>query len=329
MITRYDLAKDDARKRDKAYATLIGLAIGDSFGDQARTPENHILHGISMDLYGESSWSTDDTEFMLLTADTLIKTKGSPTVEDVVEQWKKHCFPQSDLGPKGGESEIGAVANLKRGIMPPRSGEENTYHYSDGAAMRIAPVGVACAGDPAEAARIAEIDACISHYRDGIWGAQAIAASVAVAMVDGTVDEIIQAGLDVVPEGTWLRNWMEKGLAICEEAGGVLEKAWDRLHSELFAVYRACTAEAVSEAYAIFKLTEGDFERGIIYSGNFGRDADTVCAIVGAFSGAMHGTKPIRNDWIEKTRHPSGRCLEFTAELDIEQVAEELAQLIR
>ena len=53
---------------DKAYGALAGLAIGDSFGDAARMPENHQRFGITTDFTEESSWSTDDTEFALLTA---------------------------------------------------------------------------------------------------------------------------------------------------------------------------------------------------------------------------------------------------------------------
>jgi ADP-ribosylglycohydrolase len=327
MLKRGDLAKDADLRYDKAFGALIGLAIGDSFGDQARSPENHILYGISRDLYATSSWSTDDTEFALLDAQILIETGGDLTTEAVVEGWKKHVLPQSDLGPKGGESEIAAAENLRKGIMPPYSGSDNSHHWTDGAAMRIAPIGVVCAGDPERAARLAEFDACVSHYRDGIWGAQAVAASIAVAMVDGTVDEIVQAGLNFIPEDSWLGRWMAKAMDIADKAG-TLEKAWDSLHCDLWTFVRCSNAEALSQTYAIFRLTKGDFVDGIIYGGNFGRDADTVAALVGAMSGARNGAKVIPTDWIKKTRHPAGRCLAFTAGLDIADVAQELAKLI-
>ncbi len=328
MLNRKDLAKDAELRYDKAFGALIGLAIGDSFGDQARSPESHTLYGISRDLYATSSWSTDDTEFALLTAQILMEAGGTLTIEAVVEGWKKHVLPQSDLGPKGGESEIGAAENLRRGIRPPYSGSDNPYHWSDGAAMRVAPIGIACAGDPGRAARLAEIDACISHYQDGIWGAQAVAASVAMAMVDGTVEEIVQAGLSFIPEDSWLGRWMAKAMAIVDEAG-TLEKAWDPLHRDLWTFIRCSNAEALAQTYAIFRLTKGDFVDGIIYGGNFGRDADTIAALVGAMAGAMHGAKAIPADWVEKTRRPTGRCLSFTAGLDIADVARKLAVLIK
>jgi ADP-ribosylglycohydrolase len=99
------------------------------------------------------------------------------------------------------------------------------------------------------------------------------------------------------------------------------------LHEKLWTQYRASSAEALSEAFALFRLTSGDFMEGVIQAANFGRDADTLAAIVGALSGAMHGARAIPVDWIEKVRRPAGRCLVFTASLDIEAVSRELAQL--
>ncbi len=283
MITRAELAANAALKRDRAFGCLIGLAIGDSFGDQARSPENHILYGISRDLYATVSWSTDDTEFALLTAQTLIGCRGELTTEAVVEAWRTHILGQGDLGPKGGESEINAARNLQRGILPPYSGMDNSYNESDGAAMRIAPIGIVCAGDPDRAARLAAVDAQISHDRNGIWGAQAIAASVAVAMVGATVDEVVTTGRRYIPDDSWLGRSFDRAMAIVDKARDVWE-AWDPLHQQLWTGYRANNAEAISEVYALYRLTRGDFVDGIIYGGNFGRDADTIAALLGALA---------------------------------------------
>jgi ADP-ribosylglycohydrolase len=76
------------------------------------------------------------------------------------------------------------------------------------------------------------------------------------------------------------------------------------------------------------KLTNGDFKRGIIYSGNFGRDADTISAIVGAISGAMNGMSSIPIEWVDKVRFTTGVCLPFTKGMDIYEVASGLVKLI-
>ena len=327
MISRAQLISNKMLREDRAYGALIGLAIGDSFGDAARTPENHFKFGITMDFDDSASWSTDDTEFAMLTAATLIKAKGELTTAHVVEAWQQHVVTQVEL-KRGGASEMEAATNLRRGLRPPETGKYNAYHMSDGAAMRIAPIGIVCAGDPERAAQLAEIDASISHWRDGIWGAQAVAAGVAVAMVGGTVDEIIDAGLKTAPEDSWFRHTLLKALAIIDKSES-LEAAWTPLHTELATTYKAAVPEAVTEAFAIFKLTNGDFRKGIIYGGNFGRDADTIAAIVGGLSGAMHGAKSIPERWKEKTRFPSGTCLPFAKGLDVHRVACDLAKLIR
>jgi ADP-ribosylglycohydrolase len=320
---------NDEQLYDRAFGSLIGLAIGDSLGDQARSPENHLAYGITRDLLSSSSWSTDDTEFALLVAHELIASQGELTLAGVVDCWEELVLSQDDLGSKGGESEKGALANLRRGILPPRSGSDNSYNDSDGAAMRAAPIGIVCAGDPKRAARLAEIEACVTHYRDGIWGAQAIAAGIAAAMDGAGVDEVLATARQFIPEDSWLGRWFDRAMTIVEESGGDLHKAWMPLHEKLWTHYRASSAEALSEAFALFQLTSGDFMEGVIQAANFGRDSDTLAAIVGALSGAMHGAGAIPPEWIEKVRRPAGRCLIFTASLDIGEVSRELAGLAR
>jgi ADP-ribosylglycohydrolase len=100
------------------------------------------------------------------------------------------------------------------------------------------------------------------------------------------------------------------------------------LHLALWTEYKAVAPEAVAEAFAVFRLVNGDFRRGIIYAGNWGRDSDTIAAIVGALCGATHGRSGIPPEWIAKVRIASGACLPFTKGLDIFAVAEQLAGLI-
>ena len=49
MITREDLAKNSAFRREKAVGAICGLAIGDSLGDAARTQENRANYGFITD----------------------------------------------------------------------------------------------------------------------------------------------------------------------------------------------------------------------------------------------------------------------------------------
>lgn len=313
--------------QDKAAGCLIGLAIGDAFGDAARDPENQFLYGITMDFPEKETGSTDDTEFALLTAEILIRTGGKPAPEDVLAAWKEHVVVQDELR-RGGASEREAAANIRNGIIAPDSGRFNAFSYTDGAAMRAAPAGIVASGNIKRAMELARIDAEISHDRDGIWGAQAVAAAVAVAMESGTLDEILHAAFQCAPPDSWFYHSLKRCFDLLDHYDNKLEKAWMPLHQILRCENKAAVPEAVTSALAIFRLTDGNFEKGILYSGNFGRDSDTIGAVVGAISGALHGLKAIPRDWVDKVRKPSGTCLNFTRGKDLIQMATDLAKLI-
>ena len=327
MITRAELIKNEALCRGRAVGCLVGLAVGDAFGDLGRSDPHRQRYGIITNLYAGAK-STDDTEFAVLTAQTLLDCNGELTLDALLTSWQKYILAQGGLFERGGRPLYGAVENLRRGALPPLSGQDNVLNYDDGAAMRIAPIGVLCAGEPERAAEMAAIEAQISHYQDGIWAAQAVAASVAMAMVGGTTDEIVAAGLAQIPDDSWLGRTMSLAMRICDESGSI-EAAWERLHTELWTPVHAASPEAVPQIYAIFRLTDGDFHRGMFWGGNFGRDADTIAAVIGAMAGARQGINTIPSGWVEKVRQPAGVCLKFAAQRDIVEMAEKLTALMR
>lgn len=70
MLSREEFIQDRSRVFDKVYGALSGIAIGDSFGDAARMQDNRANYQVTTDFNKGASWSTDDTEFALLTAYT-------------------------------------------------------------------------------------------------------------------------------------------------------------------------------------------------------------------------------------------------------------------
>lgn len=327
MIRRDELSRNDIWKKDKALGALAGLAIGDAFGDAGRKPENNQDYGMMADFSKGKAWSTDDTEFALFTAKMLIDHKGNPTSEDFEKGWKQFIIMQDDF-PRGGASEREAANNLKKGLHAPYSGQYSAYSMSDGAAMRISPIGIVCAGEPERAAELAKIDAEVSHYAEGVWAAQAVAAAVAVAMINATDDEIIETALRYIPEGTWLRHNFELMLDLIKKNNYDFYKCWMPLHDDLRCEYKAAVAETVVQAFGVFLLAKNDFRYGMFLAGNFGRDADTLSAIVGALLGARGGTECIPEGWIEKVAYPTGTCLYFTKDYTIRGMAEQLGALI-
>ena len=326
MLTRQEFIQDREKVFDKVYGALSGIAIGDSFGDASRKQENRVNYAVTTDFNKGASWSTDDTEFALLTAKTLIRCHGKLTTEECVKSWMEDVVTQDEY-KRGGASEIEAANNLRKGILPPLSGKFNTYHMSDGSSMRIGPIGVVCAGDPEKAKEFARIESEISHYRDGIWGAQAVAAAVSVAMVDGTMEEILDAAMEAIPEDSWLYYNLNQAYDLLEKKGSLLN-AWMELHDLLWTSSWATTAEAIPSALVCLKAVHDDFRSGVTVAGNFGRDADTIGAVAGVILGAKYGASKMPASWIEKTRFPTGTCLKFTNGIDIRDYAEKITDII-
>lgn len=327
-MTKQELLNNEKLLLDKAYGAMAGLAIGDSFGDASRKPENQLSYGFTADFNKEASWSTDDTEFALLTASILIDCGGKLDDDAMVKGWTDYVIHQNEFN-RGGSSEIEAAINLRRGLRPPFTGQYNAYSHSDGAAMRVAPIGVVCAGDPEKAAAMAEIDARISHHREGVWGAQAVAVAVSLAMVDEDMAGIMKAVNRIVPQDSWFAYSLRRVEEIIEEAKGSILDAWMPLHDELKCSYKAVVPEAVAQAFGVLQLVNSDFRMGVVTAGNFGRDADTIGAIAGAVLGARYGASAIPPRWLEKTRYPSGTCLSFAKGLDLRQVGQDLAGLAK
>ncbi|NQV16091.1 ADP-ribosylglycohydrolase family protein [bacterium] len=326
MSSSEKMTFDRKEYRSRAAGCLIGLAVGDAFGDAARDPENQFLYGITMDWPEKPTFSTDDTEFALLSAEILINSNGKPTPDHVLSAWKEHVLVEDEL-KRGGASEREAARNIRRGLTAPDSGKFNAYSQSDGAAMRAAPMGIMAAGDPELAAELAQMNAEISNADDGIWGAQAVAAAVAVSIAGGSVDEIIAEGRKWAPSGSWFKYSFDTAFNILEEFDYSIEQSWMPLHKAIRCEYKASVPEAVVSAFAVFKLTAGDFKQGMIHAGNFGRDTDTIGAIVGALAGAYNGIDAIPDTWIQNVRKPHGTCLQFTKDKDLFQIAYKLTEL--
>lgn len=317
----------------KAQGAMAGLAAGDAIGDIARdrntclsSAESYRFRfGIITEMY-DGAKSTDDTEFAVLTARTILDARGELSHEVVGDAWRRYILDRGGMQARGGRPLYGAVENLKRGFNPPLSGRDNIFNTDDGAAMRIAPVGVVCAGDPARAAELAAIEASVSHADSGVWAAQAVAASIAVAMADGTTDEIADAMFAVIPRDSWLGRSMARAKGLCDGAGEMLD-IWAALHTEFATREHAAVEEALPEIYGVGRMTGFSFRWGMFWAANFGRDADTIAAVTGALAGAREGVTAIPDSWIAPTRRPAGTCLPFAADEDVVDLGTQLAEL--
>jgi ADP-ribosylglycohydrolase len=320
-----NMSKDnEATFKDRAVATMIAMAVGDAAGDLGRDDAVRQKYGIVSKLLPEGK-STDDTEFTALSARALLDCDGEFTAQFVADTWRKLVLSDGGAKERGGTPLYGALHNLSQGMEPPLSGQDNTLNIDDGAAMRAAPFGIAAVGNPDEAARLAGIDASVSHNHDGIWAAQAIAASISMALTGADINEVVAAGRKFIPEDSWLGRKMVQAMALVDSIDDQYE-LYDRLHTDLWAPRHSVSPEAIPQIYALYRMSKGNFRKGFILSANFGRDADTVCALVLALCAAGEGLSVIPDEWVEQVRHPAGVCLSFAKNEDMYDLGVQLAE---
>lgn len=325
MKSRAELLSNRQLLMDKARGCMAAIAVGDAMGDIGRSDEYRRRYGIVTDMYPGAK-STDDTEFAVLTAQTILDCNADITHQSVEAAWRRYIVDAGGMRARGGRPLYGAVSNLGRGLSPPQSGIDNVLNNDDGAAMRAAPFGIVFAGDPEKAAEMAGVEAQISHADSGVWAAQAVAAAVAVAMADGDVAEIEASMMRCIPENSWLGRSMSRAQQLCGGAEGMNE-VWQALHADFFTPEHAAVEEALPQIYGVFRLSGNDYKTGMFWAVNFGRDADTISAVVGAIAGARHGIGAVPPHWIEPVRVPAGTCLGFADGLDVLDLGSRLAEL--
>lgn len=314
--------------QDRARGSFLGLAVGDALGSptEGKTPsEIFAKWGRVTDFLTEEQGGSDDTEYALFSAKLLIEKQKGLTSLDVADAWRKDIINAGNAYKGAGFSEIITIENLLKGLQPPQSGQ-HLHSWSDGLAMRVAPFGIASAGNPRFAAELAMIDGSVSHSGEGIYGGQAVAAAVAVAMTGAPLDIIIKSALDVIPKDSWTYNAITRGVKIGNDA----EDVWsvlEPLHKALTCSYYFWTdvaPEALGLAFGLISVARGNYEEAVLGAVNIGRDTDTIAAIAGGICGAMHGVQIIPERWVKRITVSRGICINAVKGVNIIEVADEL-----
>lgn len=316
---------------NRARGAIAGLSVGDALG---RPVEGLLPHEIQ-EKWGrvegyvsDDPLGSDDTEYALLTAMALLEYPKNFNANNIAQLWvDKVCSQVGGFGG-GGFSEMLAIRNLSRGYKPPRSGQ-HSHAWSDGLAMRVAPIGVAAAGDPELAAKLAWEDGIVSHSEEGIYAGQAVAAAVASAMAGNAIDRIFADALSVVEPDSWTARLMIRADELVSSSNNWSELAI-RAGKELTCLeyYWADLApEAVSLTFVAFLGGGGNFSESVLNAVNLGRDADTIAAMTGGIVGAMTGIEGIPEEWLPAVTEAPGICLEATKGMNPLLVADQLAEL--
>ncbi|MDE0868650.1 MAG: ADP-ribosylglycohydrolase family protein [Aquiluna sp.] len=317
--------------KNRAQGSIAGLSIGDALGRPVEgfTPrEIQEKWGRVEGYVSDDPLGSDDTEYALLTALALITHPKSFNANNIAKLWvDKVCNQRGGFGG-GGFSEMLAIRNLSRGFMPPRSGQ-HSHAWSDGLAMRVAPIGVVAAGDPKHAAALTLQDGLVSHSEEGIYAGQAIAAAVASAMVGNSIDRIFSDALSVVEPDSWTARLMKRADELVSSSNNwndLAIKAGDELTCMDY-YWADLAPEAVSLSFVAFLGGEGDFSSSVLNAVNLGRDADTIAAMTAGIVGAMTGIDGIPEEWLPAVAEAPGVCLHVTKGMNPLDIADSLAEL--
>ncbi len=235
----------------------------------------------------------DDTDYTIMGLHVLEKYGPSFTSEDVGEAWQ-NMLPYNMVFT----AERVAYRNLVNEIPVPRSAWfRNPFREWIGAQIRADGFAYAAAGRPRLAAELAFRDAAISHVKNGIYGEMLAAAMIAKAFVTTDVSQIIQAGLDEIPQKSRLAEAVRQ-VVLWKKECSTWEEIFERVsraYSNYFWVHTINNAAVVLIALL---YGEGDLARSIAISVMAGWDTDCNGATVGSILGAMLGAKALPQDWV-------------------------------
>ncbi|TDQ51547.1 ADP-ribosylglycohydrolase family protein [Actinorugispora endophytica] len=325
--------------RTRALAALHGLAIGDALGMPTQLLSRSDITGRFGSIEGfedgpadhpiapgmRAGTVTDDTEQALLVARLLIEGDGHIAPDRFAVElalWEKQMAAKGSadlLGP----STKRAIEAIAAGDSPLETGK---YGTTNGAAMRIAPVGVATPHEPLDGLldRVVEAGLVTHNTGLGIASAAAVAATVSAGVAGAGVGAALDAGQRAAEAGAVRGHWV---------AGGDMAAriAWARAHvvgrpeaEVLDFTYdvigtSVASQESVVAAFALAQYLADDPWKAVRLAAGLGGDTDTVAAILGAMLGACHGTGAFPAEAVTTVREVNG--------IDFESLADDLLAL--
>jgi poly(ADP-ribose) glycohydrolase ARH3 len=271
----------------KFIGSLIGTAVGDSLGAR--------LEGASEfpEVLELAPRYTDDTVMTLGVAESLIQCKGFDywdmakrfLTDYEQEPWRRYgeVSPRIFRMLRSGRMGFGM---LDRDIYPEGS-------YGNGAAMRVAPVGLLYNDDPRMLRDIALQTAGITHSNElALEGAALQACAVALAVHTDPqsikAKEFIGALRMFIKPGPYQEK-LKTIARLLEESVGK-EQVVKELGNGVEALNSVPTA-----IYSF--LTTTSFEKAVMYAVSLGGDTDTIGAMCGAIAGACYGVDDMPDRW--------------------------------
>lgn len=343
------MTTEDLSLRSRAQGALVGLAVGDAAGFPSlfhRTTRmgwrRSVLWRFAKELDDQRVLrfplpftlgrpdallisATDDSEFAAVAAMILLETDGDYSTEALFAGWQKHVVQVGD-DIWSGIAERASIVNARRGLRPPETGGDNPAHYDDGAVSRAVAVGVRFAGRPEQAAEVARNLAEITHAEDGVWAAEAMAATISAAVGGSALPEAVEAGRRRIPADCWLSRQLTRALHLAEQAASPFDLAAELSDQVANGSYSFGTVapETLASAYALALASDGDPMTAIPAATTIAKQADSMPAMVGAVSGALAGVDRLPAAWRTRVVTLRGICVPALQGVSLCDLADEL-----
>lgn len=280
---------------------LIGLAAADALGGQfeAQSPQAILARYSTPDaLIGhprDELWYTDDTQMAIAVAETLVE-HGGISEEPLCSHFVANYVPSRGYG-RGARAVLEAMEDGRDW----RSAAEEYFpggSFGNGAAMRVAPVGLAFRGDRRRVLDESRLSALPTHLHPlGIEGAQLLALAVAWACRADTFDHA--AFFAEIRSACVSDDYRDK---IEQAARAQFPDGLARLGNGIRAI------ESVPTALACFAMHPNSYAEAIAQAIFLGGDTDTIACMTGAISGAFLGFEAIPRRLEAKLENsPKGR----------------------
>lgn len=330
----------------RAYGALAGLALGDALGmpTQAMSPQQiRAVYGTVTGLVdadasqpyapGMAAGSvTDDTEQALLIASLLVAGRGSSArvtldaheFAHALLAWEDSMIERGSLDLLGPSTKA-ALERVRGGEDPLAVGGEGT---TNGAAMRVTPIGIAVSTADPEAFADAVWSSCrVTHAtRQGFQSAALVAAAVSLGIDSARstapdlrallwkavtfVDSLPARGAWTPDPGVIAATRRAMQLSI-NPASSSLECLAQQVGTSV------ASAHSIPMAFAL--LAREPSPQALLDAANIGGDTDTIGAIAGAILGAALGVEVL--DGCDLAR------VEEVSRLDLRSVASDLLAL--
>lgn len=321
---------------DRALGAFYGLALGDALGMPTQVMSREDVVRVYGTLTGfeparddnpvsagmPAGAVTDDTDQAVIVGRLLVEGGGhiDPLrFADELLSWEREMKAKGSfdlLGPST-KAALDAVAG---GTDPKEAGR---YGTTNGAAMRVTPVGIAFAAEPLPEFLDRVVESCqVTHDTNiGIAGAAAVAAAVSTGIAGGTLDEVFDAAITAAEAGARRGNWIAGAdiaarIAWARELVDGMDEATTLDRIVALIGTSVASQESVPAAFAVLALTGGDPWRSTLLAANLGGDSDTIGAIAGAVAGSVRGLSGLPADAVRTLRTVNSLELEpLTAQL--------------